>query len=83
MLAKAPDESWEFIFLDAERLAYEAYWPDLVHVPTPGGPLAVDNAVSHAEQVHEFRVLVADDPRMTEALVPTGAGALLVIRDRQ
>ncbi|TGD38323.1 hypothetical protein EB834_12515 [Brevibacterium aurantiacum] len=72
---------WDFIFLDAERPAYVDYWPDLVRVLAPGGLLAVDNVVSHADQVRDFRALVTGDPRVSEALAPTGAGALLVVRD--
>ena len=70
------------IFLDAERPAYTAYWPDLVRALRPGGLLAVDNVISHADELVEFRALVTADDRVSAALVPTGAGALLVVRDR-
>jgi predicted O-methyltransferase YrrM len=81
VLASSADGEWSFIFLDAERPAYAAYWPDLVRVLAPRGLLAVDNVISHAEEVAELRELVADDERVSDALVPTGAGALLVVRD--
>jgi predicted O-methyltransferase YrrM len=71
---------WDMVFLDAERPAYSTYWADLVRVLRPGGLLAVDNVLSHAEEVADFRTLVAADPRVTEAVVPTGAGVLLVTR---
>jgi predicted O-methyltransferase YrrM len=77
--ASAP-ESWDMVFLDAERPEYPAYWSDLVRVLPPGGLLAVDNVLSHAEEVADFRTLVNADRRVTEALVPTGAGVLLVTR---
>jgi predicted O-methyltransferase YrrM len=48
----------------------------------PGGLLVVDNVISHADQVRDFRALVSADPRVAEALAPTGAGALLVVRDK-
>ena len=80
-LKESADAAWDMIFLDAERPAYPAYWPDLVRALKPGGLLAVDNVISHADQVREFRALVSADPRVTEALAPTGAGALLVVRD--
>ncbi|HEY3868153.1 MAG TPA: O-methyltransferase [Actinocrinis sp.] len=82
VLKASPDEEWDVIFLDAERPAYPSYWPDLVRTLKPGGLLAVDNVISHADQVAEFRALVSADPKMTEALSPTGAGLLLVVRDR-
>jgi predicted O-methyltransferase YrrM len=72
--------SWDMIFLDAERPAYPEYWPDLVRVLRPGGLLAVDNVLSHPDEVVEFRTVVGADARVTEALVPIGAGVLLVTR---
>ena len=83
VLAAGASADWGFIFLDAERPAYAGYWPDLVRVLEPGGLLVVDNVISHADEVAEFRALVADDDRVSEAVVPTGAGALLVVRERQ
>jgi predicted O-methyltransferase YrrM len=69
------------IFLDAERHAYAGYWPDLVRVLRPGGLLAVDNVLSHADEVREFRALADGDSRVSQAVVPTGAGLLLVVRE--
>jgi predicted O-methyltransferase YrrM len=80
-LREASDETWDMIFLDAERSAYTSYWPDLVRVLKPGGLLVVDNVISHAEEVREFRELVRSDELVSEALAPTGAGALLVVHD--
>jgi predicted O-methyltransferase YrrM len=79
-LSGSDPESWDMVFLDAERPAYPAYWSDLVRVLPPGGLLAVDNVLSHAEEVADFRTLVTADRRVTEALVPTGAGVLLVTK---
>lgn len=80
-LRESADAQWDMIFLDAERPAYPRYWPDLRRTLKPGGLLVVDNVISHAEQVRDFRALVTDSPGLTEALAPTGAGALLVVRD--
>ena len=79
-LRESPDGGWDLIFLDAERPAYAGYWPDLVRVLRPSGLLAVDNVLSHADQVAALRSLVRSDARVSEALVPTGAGLLLVVR---
>ena len=81
-LADSEDHSWPFIFLDAERPAYVSYWPELRRVLTPGGLLVVDNVISHADQVEAFRRLIEDDEGVTAAVVPTGAGALLVVNER-
>ena len=80
-LSDSPTEHWDMIFLDAERPAYPQYWPDIMRVLKPGGLLVVDNVISHAGQVRDFRALVHATPGVTEALTPTGAGALLVVRD--
>jgi predicted O-methyltransferase YrrM len=80
-LRETPEEGWDMIFLDAERPAYVGYWPELVRVLRPGGLLAVDNVLSHADQVNDFRSLIGADERVSEALVPTGAGLLLVVRN--
>jgi predicted O-methyltransferase YrrM len=80
-LASADDGSYDMIFLDAERPSYPGYWPDLIRVLRPGGLLAVDNVISHANEVEAFRELVSDEPGVAEALVPIGAGVLLVVRD--
>lgn len=80
-LSTSADGEWDFIFLDAERPAYPGYWPDLVRVLAPRGLLAVDNVISHASELVEFRDLVAGDERVIEVVCPTGAGALLITRE--
>jgi hypothetical protein len=44
-------------------------------------PDLADNVLSHAEQVAELRALVDAEPTVRAAVVPVGAGALLVVRD--
>jgi predicted O-methyltransferase YrrM len=78
-LRALPDHAFELTFLDAERRHYAGYWPDLVRTLAPGGLLAVDNAISHANELVEFRAVVDDDAGVTQALVPVGAGLLLVV----
>jgi len=80
-LRESRDGEWDMIFLDAERPAYPGYWPELRRALRPGGLLAVDNVLSHADQVAEFRALVAAAAGVSEALAPTGAGVLLVVKD--
>lgn len=79
-LREGADARWDMVFLDAERPAYPGYWPALARVLRPGGLLAVDNVLSHADEVIEFRDMIRSDCHVTEALVPTGAGVLLVVR---
>ncbi len=79
-LAGYADETWDLIFLDAERPAYVGYWPDLVRVLRPNGLLVVDNTLSHANQLVEFSELVHDHERVTSTLLTVGAGVLLVVK---
>jgi len=80
-LRDSPDGAWDFVFLDAERPAYAGYWPDLLRTLRPvGGLLAIDNVLSHAEQVAEVTALIEAEPAVTTALVPIGAGVRLVVR---
>jgi predicted O-methyltransferase YrrM len=73
------DGEWDFVLLDSEREPYAGYWPDLVRTLAPGGLLVVDNVVSHAHELAEFRELVEGDTRVLSSLVPIGAGVLLIV----
>jgi predicted O-methyltransferase YrrM len=69
------------VFLDAERPAYAGYWPDLLRTLRPaGGLLAIDNVLSHPDEVADVLALIAAEPAVTGALVPIGAGVQLVVR---
>jgi predicted O-methyltransferase YrrM len=81
ILAGAPDAAWEFVFLDAERPAYPDYLPDLVRTLSPGGMLAIDNVLSHAHELIEFTALIEREPRLTQTVVPVGAGLRLAVLD--
>ncbi len=79
---ESDEASWDMIFLDAERSHYVDYWEGVVRGLRPNGLLVVENVMSHADQVGDFRRRVSADKRVTEALVPIGAGALLVLLRR-
>lgn len=80
-LRTSSESAWDMIFLDAERSFYAGYWADLLRVLRPGGLLAVDNVLSHAKEVGQLLALVNAEEGVREALVPTGAGLLLVVRE--
>jgi predicted O-methyltransferase YrrM len=82
ILAGAPDAAWEFVFLDAERPAYPDYLPDLVRTLAPRGVLAIDNVLSHAHELTEFTGLIEREPRLTQTVVPVGAGLRLAVLER-
>jgi predicted O-methyltransferase YrrM len=79
-LGAFPDGAFDLVFLDSERDAYVGYWPDLVRTLAPAGLLAVDNVISHESELVDFRAVVDADERVARALVPIGAGVLLIVR---
>lgn len=81
VLGEAGDGEWQFIFLDAERPAYEGYVSDLVRVLAPGGVLAVDNVLSHQHELVEFTSVIEATAGLTQAVVPVGAGLRLAVRE--
>jgi predicted O-methyltransferase YrrM len=78
-LRALPDHAFQLTFLDGERPHYVGYWRDLVRTLAPGGLLAVDNAISHGNELVDFRAVVDGDERVTQAMVPIGAGLLLAV----
>lgn len=79
VLAKTPDA---LVDLDAERPAYVEYWPHLRRVLKPHGLVAVDNAVSHREQVVPFWNLLSGDPAFNVQLHELGDGVVTAVRVR-
>jgi predicted O-methyltransferase YrrM len=73
-LAGLPDGSVDLLFLDAERVEYPGWWPHPARVLRPGGVLAVDNVLSHPDEVAPFLALVAADPGFTATTVAVGKG---------
>jgi predicted O-methyltransferase YrrM len=81
VLAGVGDASVDTVVLDAERPEYVGYWPDVTRVLAPGGFVAVDNAVSHADQVAGFRGLVEADRTFHTALFDVGDGVFVAVRE--
>jgi predicted O-methyltransferase YrrM len=79
-LQASADEEWDLVFLDAERPAYPGYWPDVLRTLRPGGVLAVDNVLSHPDDVAPLLELIAAEPAVTSTLVPIGAGLELALK---
>jgi predicted O-methyltransferase YrrM len=80
VLQGAVEGAFDFIFLDAERSEYPGWWPHIRQVLRPGGLLAADNAVSHAEQMAPFVALVSGDPTFATCVVQVGKGELLAVK---
>jgi predicted O-methyltransferase YrrM len=73
-------DTFDFILLDAERNAYENYWPDLKRLIKPkGGVLIIDNVISHAAEVKSFLELIKHDQNFMSSILPVGAGLCMVV----
>ncbi len=80
MLASAASDSFDMIFLDADRADYPAWWDDLRRVLAAGGALVVDNAISHASEVEPFLAIVRQDDGFVTSLVAVGKGEFLAVK---
>jgi predicted O-methyltransferase YrrM len=80
LVKNAAEDSYELIFLDADRTYYAGWWPDLKRVLRPGGLLVVDNALSHAEEMATLVGLINADADFSTSLVPLGNGEFLAVK---
>jgi predicted O-methyltransferase YrrM len=79
-LAGCDDASVDLLFLDSERRAYPAWWPQLARVLRPGGLMVVDNAVSHAQELAPFMQIVRADAGWSCSLVQVGKGQYMAVK---
>jgi len=81
-LATLADTSIDLLFLDAERVEYPGWWPHPVRVLRPGAMLAIDNVLSHPDEVAPFLQLVASSQNLLGTTIAVGKGLHLVWRRR-
>jgi predicted O-methyltransferase YrrM len=83
VLRATPAGSIDLLFLDADRRAYEKWWPDPLRVLRRGGALVVDNIDSHPEELAPFRALVEGCAGLVASVVHVGAGELIVVKSAE
>jgi predicted O-methyltransferase YrrM len=66
-----------FCFLDAEKDVYMDVYEKVIPNLVPGGILAADNAVNHADALSDFVAQAEDDPRIDALVVTVGKGILV------
>ncbi|MCV7196038.1 O-methyltransferase [Mycobacterium angelicum] len=93
VLTRLADESYDLVFIDADPIDQPEYVVQGVRLLRPGGVIVVhraalggragDPAARDAEvtAVREAARLIAEDERLTPALVPLGDGVLAAVRD--
>jgi predicted O-methyltransferase YrrM len=79
-LAGLATASVDLLFLDAERVEYESWWPHPARVLRPGGVLAMDNVLSHPDEVASVLALLAADPEFTGETIAVGKGLHLAVK---
>ncbi len=79
-LARLADSSVDLLFLDAERVEYPKCWPHPIRVLRQGGVLAIDNVLSHADEVAPFLALLTRETVLVRATVAVGKGLHLAWR---
>src|SRR5215470_13101281 len=73
-LARRAGSSVDLLFLDAERVEYPSWWPHPVRVLHPGSVLAIDNVLSHADEVAPFLTLLARETSLVGVTIAVGKG---------
>jgi predicted O-methyltransferase YrrM len=93
VLTRLADGSYDLVFIDADPIDQPGYVVEGVRLLRPGGVIVVhraalggragDPAARDAEvvAVREAARLIAEDERLTPALVPLGDGILAAVRD--
>jgi caffeoyl-CoA O-methyltransferase len=86
-------ESFEFVFIDADKTEYVEYFKLLLdrNLLVPGGFIAVDNTLlqgqpylppqqrtKNGEAIAQFNQIVAEDPRVEQVLLPLRDGLTLI-----
>jgi predicted O-methyltransferase YrrM len=93
VLTRLADESYDLVFIDADPIDQPDYVVEAVRLLRPGGVVVVHGAAlggragdptardADVTAVREAARLIAEDERLTPALVPLGDGLLAAVRD--
>ena len=82
-LARLADGSVDLLFLDSERVEYPGWWPHPARILRPAGVLAIDNVLSHADEVAPFLKLLDRDFVGTTVAVGKGLHLASRLADRR
>ncbi|RMF77989.1 MAG: SAM-dependent methyltransferase, partial [Planctomycetota bacterium] len=89
LLAAGAAGSFDFVFIDADKESYEAYYEHAIELLRPGGLVALDNALRggrvaspdeadpSVETIRRLNSRIRDDERVSMSLVPIGDGLML------
>jgi predicted O-methyltransferase YrrM len=85
------DEVFDLVFIDADKVAYSAYYDLVIDKVRPGGFIFADNVLydgevilpadeqsKNAKAIHAFNQKIKDDSRVTQVLLPVRDGILVI-----
>jgi len=84
------DETWDLVFIDADKVNYTEYYKLVVPAVRPGGMIIADNVLFHgqvleqpvngknAKAIHLFNEYVQQDDRVEQVLLTMRDGLLLI-----
>ncbi|MCM1042481.1 MAG: O-methyltransferase [Bacteroides sp.] len=90
LLPVLPEASFDFVFLDADKASYKAYYPLVKALLAPGGWLLVDNVLWNGKvydeacrdkdtlSVRGMNRMIQEDPETENLLLPLRDGLMLV-----
>lgn len=71
---------FDFVFIDAEKKDYIAYFDMAFPKTRPGGLMVADNIISHANELVYFKKHIEEFPNAESVTVPIGKGVLLIYK---
>jgi predicted O-methyltransferase YrrM len=92
VLPRLREESYDIVFVDADKSAYGVYFEQALRLLRPGGVMAFDNALWHDRvadpsqrdpetvTLRELSKTVRDDSRLLSALIAVGDGLLVAAK---
>lgn len=93
-LATAPSESYDLVFIDANKRQYRAYYEAVLPLVRKGGAIIADNTLWDGKVVEEtphrdaqtleilrFNDLVASDSRVKSVIIPLRDGLTLIYKN--
>ena len=89
LIAEGQAETFDFAFIDADKVNYQNYFDRALILVRPGGLSAVDNVLwtgavadprnttKNTEAIRQFNAKLGNDPRVAISMVPIGDGLTL------
>lgn len=94
---KKIDEKFDFIFIDAQKSAYQKYFEEAMRLSEPGSIIVCDNVLfkgmvaddalmdkkhkTIVKNLRKFIDFVMESEEFNSSLIPSGDGILLIMRD--